>query len=287
MSRIVYVNGQYRRYDEATIHVEDRGFQFADAVYEVIEIAARQLVDATRHLQRLDNSLRELSIPPPMSRPALLHVISQVVKRNRIRDGLVYLQITRGAAPRDFFVPPGGLSPTLVCIARQISASAREKAAQDGISIITTPDIRWQRCDIKTVMLLPATLAKRQAREAGAQDAWFVDQDGFITEGASTNAWIVNTEGKLQTRSLSKALLPGITRRTLIDVASHLSLQIEERAFTPSDVKGATEAFSTSASATVMPVIAIDGHKVADGKPGPIAQRLRSAFHQIAEHSQL
>lgn len=287
MSRIVYVNGRYTNYADAKVHVEDRGFQFADAVYEVIEVANRQLVDATRHLDRLANSLHELQMPAPMTRPALVHVISQVVKRNRIKDGLVYMQVTRGVAPRDFVVPASLLTPTLVVLARPVSREARDSAAQHGIAVITLPDNRWARCNIKTVMLLPATLAKRQAKENGAQDAWFVDAKGFITEGASTNAWIVNADGKLQTRSLSPALLPGVTRRTLIDVAAELNLKTEERAFTVAEALKASEAFSTSASATVMPVIQIDGQPIGQGTPGPIAQKLRASFHRFAEHASL
>lgn len=283
MSRTVYVNGHYRPYGEAHVHVEDRGFQFADAVYEVIEVAGGQLVDATRHLDRLTRSLGELEIPQPMTRPAMLHVISQVVRRNRIRDGLVYMQVSRGAAKRDFIFTGKTLTPTFVCLARPISLTEREAKAQRGIRVITLPDIRWGRCDIKTVMLLPAVLAKEQAKAAGADEAWLIDKEGFITEGASSNAWIINADGRLQTRELSHALLPGVTRLTTIDLIQSGGIEVLLQPFTLADALKAKEAFATSASGTIMPIVSIDGKSIGNGLPGPHARALRQKFHHHAE----
>lgn len=284
MTRVVYVNGRYLPYADAHVHVEDRGFQFADSVYEVIEVNKRQLVDATRHLDRLQRSLRELSIPEPMSRAALQHIIGQILKRNRVNNGTVYMQVSRGAAPRDFSFSRKTLEPTLVCLARHLSQSAREAKALRGIRVITTPDIRWARRDIKTVMLLPAVLAKQQALASGADEAWLVDTDGFITEGASSNAWIVNAQGALQTRALSHVLLPGITRATTADMAAANGHEILFEPFSVEQAQNAQEAFVTSASGTIMPVVEIDGKPVGSGRPGPLTQSLRKAFHNFAEH---
>ncbi|MGH1417584.1 MAG: D-amino-acid transaminase [Hyphomicrobiaceae bacterium] len=288
MSRIVYVNGQYLPYSRAAVHVEDRGFQFADAVYEVIEVRNRCLVDATQHLKRLTRSLSQLQMPHPMSERALRHVIHETVRRNRVGNGQVYLQITRGAAPRDFFFPKSEETPpTLVCLARSLSPEMQAAKAQRGIAVTTAPDIRWQRCDIKTVMLLPACLAKSGAREAGAQEAWFVDSQGFITEGASSNAWIILDDNTLVTRQLSNKILPGITRATTTRVLKALNLRLHERPFTPDEVKSAKEAFVTSASAQVMPVVKIDGQPIATGIPGELTLKLRAAFYSEAETSVL
>lgn len=285
MSRIVYVNGLYKRYDEARVHVEDRGFQFADAVYEVIEILGGEMVDATRHLARLERSLSELKIRPPMSTAALLNVIGQVLRRNRVRDGLVYLQVTRGAAPRDFAFPAADVPPTLVVIARPQVRARTASLAQFGIAVKTVPDIRWRRSDIKTVMLLPACLAKDAAKKEGAREAWFVDEEGVVMEGASSNAWIVTEEGELVTRQLDQRILPGVTRATVADVAAAEGIRIAERAFTVTEALKAREAFITSATNTVMPVISIDGHSIGTGRPGALTMRLRSRFHHIAEIS--
>jgi D-alanine transaminase len=284
MGRIVYVNGRYAPYHEANIHVEDRGFQFADAVYEVMEVRTGRLVDATRHINRLWHSLNELSIPAPMSEPALRHVIAQTISRNRVHTGAVYLQVTRGAAPRDFAFPDPDLTPpSLVVIARARRAGANDAIAVNGIAVMTLPDIRWGRCDIKTVMLLPACLAKEQARAGGATEAWLVDANGYITEGASSNAWIIDSDGQLVTRSLGPELLPGVTRATAMDVVRNEDLKIIERPFTPQEAYQAREAFVTSASNVVMPVVKIDDRPIGDGTPGPIAPRLRSLFYQFAE----
>lgn len=285
MPRIVYVNGRYRPYAEAAVHVEDRGFQFADAVYEVIEVRCGELIDGTRHLDRLDRSLSELRIPPPMSRAVLRHVIGEVVRRNLVRHGTVYLQVSRGQAPRDFAIPTPALRPTVVCLARQGSPARLEAAADRGIAVRSMPDLRWGRCDIKTVMLLPACLAKTRAAEAGAKEAWLVDGDGFVTEGAASNAWIVTAEGEVVTRATSPAILAGVTRQTTLDAVAREGLRLVERAFTVAEATAAREAFLTSASNTVMPVVEVDGVRIGDGRPGPLTRRLRRIFHQNAERA--
>lgn len=210
MSRIVYVNGRYVPYGQAAVHVEDRGFQFGDAIYEVCEVIGGRLIDEERHMARLERSLAELQIPAPMSRAALAHVMRQVIRRNRVRDGLVYLQVSRGAAPRDFYFPAPDVLPTVVCLARPMSRAVPAANALKGIAVKSMPDIRWQRCDIKTVMLLPACLAKEAARADGAKEAWFVDGNGFVTEGASSNAWIVTEDGSVITRQLGTEILRGL-----------------------------------------------------------------------------
>lgn len=283
MSRIVYVNGRYLPYAQAGVHVEDRGFQFADAVYEVCEVRDGALVDPTRHLARLARSLRELNIPAPMPDAALRHVLRQTLRRNRITDGLVYLQVTRGQAPRDFLFPGADTEPTLVVVARALDPVRIAAKARAGIAVRSVPDNRWGRCDLKTVMLLPAALAKETARREGAQEAWFVDRDGYVTEGASSNAWIVRSDGFVLTPPLGPGILGGVTRATLIDVLAAGGVPFEERRFTIAEAQRAREAFVTSASATVMPVVRIDGGAVGDGYPGALTLRLREKFHDVAE----
>jgi D-alanine transaminase len=285
MTRIVYVNGRYRPYAEAAIHAEDRGFQFADSVYEVCEVRCGRLVDERRHMDRLERSLGAIGMAPPMSRGALAHVLRQVVRKNRVADGSVYLQVSRGAAPRDFAFPAGDVPPTVVCLARRGHPQRQRETAGQGIAVVTLPDIRWRRSDIKSVMLLPACLAKDEARRRGAREAWLVDADGFVTEGASSNAWIVTEAGEIVTRALSAALLAGVTRATAADVIRTEGLPFVERAFTVAEALAAREAFITSASNTVMPVVRIDGRAVADGRPGPVVLRLRERFHAVAEIS--
>jgi D-alanine transaminase len=283
MTRIVYVNGQYVPYAHAAVHAEDRGLQFADAVYEVIEVKAGRLADETRHMGRLARSLAELQIPEPMTRRAWSRVLRETIRRNRVRDGLVYLQVTRGAGPRDFLFPSADVMPTVICLARCVPPARLAAAAEAGIGIKTVPDTRWARCDIKTVMLLPAALAKESARAEGAKEAWFVDRNGFVTEGASSNAWIVDKDGRLVTRQVDNAILRGVTRTTLIDVLEREGLQLVERPFTVEEAKAAREAFITSATNIIMPVVSIDGQPVGNGAPGLLAQRLRSEFHLSAE----
>jgi D-alanine transaminase len=285
MSRIAYVNGRYVPHRGATIHIEDRGYQFADGVYEVCEIWNGRIVDETRHLDRLERSLREISMRLPMARAALKVVIREVVRRNRVRHGLVYLQVTRGVAPRDHAFPPEHTPPAVVLTAKSVVPARGDRLAAEGVGVITLPDGRWSRVDIKSVGLLPNAIAKQKAREAGAREAWFVDRDGFVTEGASTTAWIVTADGTLVTRPNGSDILPGITRITAAEVARRAGLAIAERKFTVAEAKAAREAFMTAASTIVMPIVRIDGEPVADGRPGRVATALRAAFHDVAEQA--
>ncbi|WP_173931758.1 D-amino-acid transaminase [Chelativorans sp. Marseille-P2723] len=283
MPRIAYVNGRYVRHADAAVHIEDRGYQFADGVYEVCEISGGFIMDMTRHLDRLDRSLRELKIDWPLHRRALEFVMREVVRRNGVRDGLVYLQVTRGVAPRDHAFPPPGIRPALVVTAKRVAPHIAAMRAESGVKVITVPENRWERVDIKTVGLLPNVLAKQKAREEGAAEAWFVDNEGFVTEGSSTNAWIVTADGKLVTRPAELGILRGVTRTTLMDVAAKLNLDVQERAFLVEEAKGAREAFITSATSVVTPVVEIDGQTVANGRPGSVALSLRQAFFDVAE----
>ncbi|EHK54986.1 D-amino-acid transaminase [Allomesorhizobium alhagi] len=282
MPRIAYVNGRYVAHAEASVHIEDRGYQFADGVYEVCEVARGYIVDMKRHLDRLDRSLRELSIAWPMNRAAMEIVIVEVIRRNRVKNGLVYLQVTRGVASRDFLFP-ADTRPSVVITAKKVDPAALAKRAENGIKVITVPENRWDRVDIKSVGLLPNVLAKQKANEAGAHEAWFVDADGTVKEGGSSNAWIVTGDGALVTRPAEHGILRGITRTTLLDVAAKLGLRVEERGFTVAEAKAAREAFISSATTLAMPVVAIDGDPVANGHPGSVALSLRQAFFDIAE----
>lgn len=282
MPRIAYVNGRYVRHADACVHIEDRGYQFADGVYEVCEVARGYIVDMARHLDRLDRSLRELSIAWPMSRSTLEIVVGEVVRRNRVVNGLVYLQVTRGVAPRDFLFP-ANTKPSLVVTARKADPAIAARRAENGIKVVTVPENRWDRVDIKTVGLLPNVLAKEKAKAAGAQEAWFVDTDGNVKEGGSSNAWIVTRDGVLVTRPAEHGILRGITRTTLFDVAAKLGLKIEERGFSVAEAKAAREAFISSATTIALPVVAIDGDPVANGHPGSVTLSLREALFDIAE----
>ena len=283
MSRYAYVNGRYLPFRDAKVHVEDRGYQFADAVYEVCEVRAGRLVDERRHLDRLDRSLAAIRLRPPMSRAALGVVLREVVARNRIRFGLVYLQISRGVARRDFAFPVPEAAPSIVVAARPLNRARIEASAATGIAVVSMPDNRWGRVDIKTVGLLPNALARQAAIEQGAREAWFVDKSGAVTEGASANAWIVTKDGKLVTRHADHGILSGITRGVLFDAVKTQGLAIEQRPFALEEAYAAREAFITSATQTVMPVVRIDGRPVGDGKPGPVATALRREFHRFAE----
>jgi D-alanine transaminase len=283
VTRVVYVNGRYLPYGEASVHAEDRGFQFGDAVYEVCEVRGGRLVDETRHMQRLARSLAELGMREPMAKGAWSRVLRETIRRNRVRDGLVYLQVSRGARPRDFLFPGADVPPTVVCLARGSQPARSEAAAAAGIAVKTMPDIRWARCDIKTVMLLPSSLAKEAARKEGAREAWFVDADGFVTEGGSSNAWIVDRDGRLVTRAVDNAILRGVTRTTLIDLLEREHIELVERPFTVEEAKAAREAFITSATNIVMPVVRIDDRAIGNGAPGLLTLKLRSEFHAAAE----
>ena len=286
MSRIAYVNGRYVPHRHATVHVEDRGYQFSDGVYEVCEVMGACLIDERRHVARLARSLSELSMDMPMTQAALGVVLHETVRRNRVRDGIVYIQITRGVAPRDHAFPARPTRPALVVTARSVDPARTEQLASDGIAVVTMPDQRWARVDIKSVSLLPNVLAKQAAREQGAREAWLVDRDGYVTEGASSNAWIVSKDGKLVTRPIGHDILRGITRTVLLDVLAAQGLQLDERAFTVEEAYAAREAFITSATQTVMPVVLIDGRPVGNGAPGLIAGALRRAYHQFAASSE-
>jgi D-alanine transaminase len=283
MLRIAYVNGRYLPHADAVVHVEDRGYQFADGVYEVCEVARGHIMDMTRHLDRLNRSLKELKIAWPMARRSLELVMAEVVRRNRVHNGLVYLQVTRGVAPRDHFFPTAQIPASIVVTSKRADPVAAGKRAEQGIKVITVPENRWERVDIKSVGLLPNVLARQQAREAGAQEAWFVDPDGTVKEGAATNAWIVTGDGKLVTRPADFGILRGVTRTTVLDIAKKLGVAVEERGFTVDEAKAAKEAFITAATTVVMPVVAIDGAPVANGHPGSVTLSLREAFFDVAE----
>ena len=282
MSRIAYVNGRYVPHREAAVHVEDRGYQFADGVYEVVCVHGGEIIDEDGHLDRLERSLGELRIAPPMGRRAYKHVTRELVRRNGVKDGIVYTQITRGVARRDHPFPAAGTPPSIVMTSRRIKPQD-PKVMRDGIAVISLPDIRWERCDIKSVSLLPNVLAKQQAREAGAYEAWFVDADGNVTEGSSTNAWIVTADGKLVTRQLSHAILGGITRHSLIRLAADAQIKVEERPFSLDEARRAREAFLTSTTSFVIPIVTLDGKPVGTGRPGPLAGRLRELYDGYME----
>ena len=285
MSRIAYVNGRYLPLRQAMVHVEDRGYQFGDAVYEVCEVRQGRLIDERRHLARLKRSLDELQIKLPMSPVALGIVLREVIARNRIGYGIVYLQVSRGVARRDHAFPTPEVPPSVVVTARPLNARRNEALAAAGIAVVSVPDNRWGRVDIKTTGLLPNVLARQAAIAQGARDAWFVDKDGMVTEAASANAWIVTQAGRVVTRPADHGILKGITRTVLFDVIKAQGLSVEERAFTLSEAYAAREAFVTAASQIVLPVVRIDGHAIGEGKPGPVATALRRAFHEYAEWS--
>ncbi len=280
MSRIAYVNGRYVPHADAAIHIEDRGYQFADGVYEVVLVHKGAMVDELPHLDRLDRSLAELRIAAPMGRRALRSVMREVVRRNRIDTGLVYMQVTRGVARRDHPFP-GQVPPAVVMTAKRIELPTPE-AVENGVKVITIPDIRWERCDIKTVALLPNVLGKQQARENGAYEAWQVDQQGDVTEGTSTNAWIVTTEGELVTREATHDILNGITRLTILKLAEREGLTFVERPFSVEEAKRAREAFISSATSFVTPVTQIDDTVIGNGKAGTMGRQLRDAYFAYA-----
>jgi D-alanine transaminase len=283
MSRVAYVNGRYLPFAKATVHVEDRGYQFSDGVYEVCEVRGGRLVDEPMHMRRLQRSLGELKIAMPMPLSALRVVLRETVARNRVRDGLVYLQVSRGVARRDHAFPAAGTPPSVVVTARSTDSAAAEKTAAMGIAVITVPENRWDRVDIKAIALLPNVLAKQAAKEQGAKEAWFVGKDGYVTEGSSSNAWIISRDGKVITRPAEQGILRGITRTVLLKVLKAQGLELEERPFTVEEAQAAREAFVTSASQIVMPVVQIDGRPVGNGAPGLIATALRQDFHRYSE----
>ncbi|MEW6391320.1 MAG: D-amino-acid transaminase [Pseudomonadota bacterium] len=278
MSRFAYVNGQFVRHGEAAVHIEDRGYQLADGVYEVWAVFDGKLADAEGHFARLWRSLDELRIAHPMSEAALTLVLREAVRRNRVREGLVYLQVTRGVARRDHAFPNPAVPPSVVITAKSIDRAATNAKAEKGASVISVPENRWARCDIKSIGLLPNALAKQAARERGAVEAWFVDDMGLVTEGASSNAWIVDAEGMLRTRDTNANILRGVTRSTLLEVIRDAGLPISEKPFTIAEAQAAREAFITGAGSLVTPIVQVDGVKLGDGKPGAVAMRLRHAY---------
>ncbi|PRY23225.1 D-alanine transaminase [Aliiruegeria haliotis] len=277
MSRIVYVNGEYLPEENAKVSVFDRGFLFADGVYEVTSVLGGKLIDFAGHAKRLQRSLDELDMPAPDAMGDLLEIHRELLARNEIEDGLVYLQITRGAAAdRDFAFPGDDVKPTLVLFTQSKPGLADSPAAKVGIKVISIEDIRWGRRDIKTVQLLYPSMGKMMAKKAGADDAWMIE-DGFVTEGTSNNAYIV-TGNKIVTRHLGNEILHGITRAAVLRFAREAQMEVEERAFTIDEAKEADEAFITSASTFVMPVVNIDGTDLGDATPGPVAARLREIY---------
>lgn len=277
--RTVYVNNEYVGEDGAKISVFDRGFLFADGVYEVTSVIGGKLIDFDGHFTRLKRSLGELDMGLPLGRKDLLKMHRELVKRNRIEEGLVYMQITRGAADRDFIFPPPDTAQTIVAFTQHKNLINHPMLAR-GLKIITLADLRWKRCDIKTVQLLCSSLGKMEAKGHGADDAWLVEE-GLVTEGTSNNAYIVNGEGVIITRNLSHHILSGITRKAVLKCAQHLDMKVEERPFSVEEAKQAQEAFCTSATTFVLPIVEIDGHGIGDGTPGPVAKKLREIY--IAE----
>ncbi len=265
-------------HNEAAVHVEDRGYLFADGVYEVWAISAGKLHDEEQHFERLSRSLRELRIVDAYSRKTLKLIIGEVIRRNRVKDGLVYLQITRGVAPRNHAFPSPDVPPSLVVFARSVSRAVLERQAEEGVAVVSMSDIRWARCDIKSIALLPNVLAKQTAKEAGAFEGWMIDENGYVTEGTSSNAWIVDQDGNLITRNISNEILSGITRKVVMETAEGRNIKVIERPFTIEEAQRAREAFMTSASASVLPIVQIDGVTVGNGVPGSIAKELRAGY---------
>lgn len=281
MSRIAYVNGQYVPLDQARVHIEDRGYQFADGIYEVVVVVNGRCWDMDGHLDRMERSLSELEMDAPMERRALQVVIREILRRNRLKNALVYMQVTRGVAPRNHPFPPPWTPPALVVTARGYNFQKAEERAAAGVGVITHPDIRWGRVDIKTINLLPNTLAKEAATRAGAAEAFLV-RDGYVTECSASNAWIVDDSGAVITHPKGDMILGGITREGAMASAQELQIRVIERPFTVEEAKAAPEVFLTSATSFVTPVVSIDGAPVGDGKPGPVAQRLRAAYKMRA-----
>jgi D-alanine transaminase len=276
--RIAYVNGRYLPHGQAGVHIEDRALQLGDGIYEVTNVIGFRPIDEEAHLDRMERSLREIGMAMPMSRAALKLVMRQVIAKNRIADGFLYLQVTRGAVRRDHVPPADPPRPTLIMTMRAQDLTALARRMEQGVAVSSQPDIRWGRCDIKTVQLLPNLLAKQAARAAGAFEAWLVDRDGYVTEGASTNAWIVDREGTVITRDLSTAILPGVTRRIMLEAMAEGQVKVVERKFTLAEALQAREAFISSATGAAVPVVAIDGKAIGNGAPGPVTRRIHALY---------
>ncbi len=280
--RIAYVNGRYLPHGQACVHIEDRGLQLGDSIYEVTNVLSGRLVDEEAHLDRLERSLREIGMEMPISRAALKLVMREMILRNRIRDGLLYFQVTRGAARRDHVPPGGGLRPALIMTVRSQDMDALKARMEKGVAVSTEPDERWARRDIKTVQLLPNLLAKTAAKKKGAFEAWLVDQEGYVSEGAATNAWIVDQNGDVVTRDLSRAILPGVTRRIILEAMADAGVAVRERKFTVQEALAAKEAFLSSATGAAVPVVMIDGVRIGDGTPGPLTRRIHELYARKA-----
>ncbi len=277
MPRYAYVNGSFTRHNEASVHIEDRGYQFADGVYEVVALIDGRMADEVGHLDRLERSLKELSIDMPVPRHTLSMLMRELVRRNRLRNANIYIQVTRGAAKRDFKFPGAHVRPSLVMTAWPFKFE-NNAAVESGATAISTPDIRWKRPDIKSVALLPQVLAKQAAAEKGAYEAWMVDEEGFVTEGSSSNAWIVTKAGKIVTRDATQSILRGVTRTAITHICNELQMTVEERPFTLQEAYDAEEAFNTSAVALVVPIIQLDGRKIGTGQPGKVARRIYEEY---------
>ena len=279
MARIAYVNGRYGPIASAEVSIEDRGFQFADSVYEVLKLIRGRIVDGDRHLARLARSLGELRIAAPCTDAALRQIVRRTVALNGLRDALIYIQVTRGAAPRNHPFP-AKREPTLVVTLRRLSLPSRTET-ENGVKIVTVPDQRWTRCDIKSTGLLPNVLAKQEAQQQGCREAWLVDgsaEDAVVTEGSSTNAWIVDKDGVLRTHPATQAILGGVTRSVVLELAQANGIPVEQRTFTLQELRDAREAFLTSATSLVLPVTSVDGRPVANGMPGEATRRLMAAY---------
>ncbi len=283
MTRIAYIDGRYQPLNQPGIMVEDRGYQFADGVYEVCAIRDGHLLDEERHLDRLAFSLGEIGICEPMSRAAFKVVMRETIRRNLVKNGLLYMQVTRGTAPREHSFS-SALRPVVVMTARPIAPTHRERIMRDGIRVICVPDQRWARCDIKSLNLLPNVLARQAARDAQVQEAWQIDAQGFVTEGAATNAWIVDAKGRLRTRPAEADILNGIIRQILLECVAETGLDLVEQAFTLAEALAAKEAFSTASTMAVFPVVEIDGDIIGTGQPGPVAQKLATAYEDVTNH---
>lgn len=280
MSRVAYVNGRYVRHGEAKVHIEDRGYQFADGCYEVVAVHGSVFVDMGLHLTRLRRSLRELELTFSVSDIALIMIMAEIARRNLVKEGFVYVQITRGVAPRDFAFPTQ-VRPSLVVTARHRTLP-NPLLTETGIRVITIPDQRWARPDIKSLSLLPNVLGRQQARRAGAYEAWQVDSDGYITEGTASNAWIIGADGTVITRKADSGILNGVTRLGLMHLLTREGFSFQERPFSVAEAKAAKEAFITSATSFLIPVVEIDAAAIGGHTPGPMCQRLLCAYDSYA-----
>jgi D-alanine transaminase len=280
MARIAYVNGRYVSIDEPAVMIEDRGYQFADGVYEVMKCRNGEPRDLERHLDRLERSLASLRMAMPTSRGALRLIVRETLRRNPLAKSIVYIQVSRGTAPRNHLFPKPGTRASLVVTVRR-APFPKPYELEDGVAVVTRPDIRWERCDIKSVSLLPNVLVKQEATEAGAREAWLYDEDGFVTEGSTANAYIVDADGTIVTRPRGHEILGGITREVLFEVALACGIPVEERPFTVAEAKAAREAFLTSTSSLILPVTKIDDSVIANGKPGSISRRLLERYLEI------